>query len=175
MKGFVQKALHPLQNETSVILYFEVLDSIIMGVVCASKETSIPGMVLWILRSLMQCMVIKAFTNMIFVTGFWYSSVLHLKIQLDQLRHQLRFTKESTDKYLTNLHIRNNYKTISDRRVQQDLLIPHPRFNYCSALTNCPLFLRSHENGVLLTFLHCRRMCHCLSVCIPSLNGNSDQ
>jgi hypothetical protein len=140
-----QKAYILFRSGTSVILYFGILDSMIMGVVCASKETNPLGMGLWIFWCLVQCMVIKAFTNMIFVTGFWYSSVLHLKIQLDQLRHQLRLTQESSDKYLTNfhfIHIRNHYKNISDKiqeynKTSRYLILG---FNYCSAPTNCALF-----------------------------------
>ena len=152
-----QKAYILFRTGTKIIMYFGILDSLLMGVVCAVKETNIIGIAVWIFWSLLQCMVIKAFTNMIFVTGFWYSSVLHLKIQLDQLRHQLRLTKESSDKYLTNfhfIHIRNNYKVISDRiddynKTSRNLILG---FNYCSAPTNCALIYAAMKTDSVFSF-----------------------
>lgn len=140
-----QKAYILFRTGTSLILYFGIADSLIMGYICASREPSVIGIFMWIVWSLNQCMVMKAFTNMVFVTGFWYSSVLHLKIQLDQLRDQLALTKESRDKYLTNfhfIHIRNNYQIIGDRiqdynKTSRYLILA---FNYCSAPVNTALF-----------------------------------
>lgn len=144
-ENLFQKAYILFRTGTSLILYFGIADSLVMGYICASREPSIVGIVMWIIWSLNQCMVMKAFTNMVFVTGFWYSSVLHLKIQLDQLRDQLTLTKESRDKYLTNfhfIHIRNNYQIIGDRiqdynKTSRYLILA---FNYCSAPVNTALF-----------------------------------